>query len=923
MSKSQVLLNNYNADEALRVGDFTLLPINPKPPIITSHPHRNLAQSTYPSFFTPGATQQNAGGVPSGGPAPLISVFNKFYIRRGTALSWIMFVLDPSNINNPADTTNITYTWKRDGIPIYSLNRQNNGKGTPSVNYTEAEVTEELSGEYICEVSNEYGIVNTVPFVLDIINLDNHKSFFTNLINNGDGDGGLDNWIDLDGAFRTDIVSKETLTAADSTISDFSATTGSGATPPYPFRFNALSQNYLFYPVYYKLVQANPGFTDITNTIPTNPSDTPNGIEEWDWWFQTTAIPPVISNEDLNNYKSVQGFFPGPAWIDRYNNNTEAKSSAGYQTLLDELGLNAPNTSYFTRNNIKFGDPDPVTLQQSINITDAAPFIDNQVAGVDFITGQFFAYVGLAISKYIIRYTEKGVGKSINWYVKDITTYRRYLEGVANATRKITPDEGTSIEVVPVADDTIKIRLEYLDSVGNNIGLPVEVPTPTITDLWAAKEKVYFPLTLYPIFAFFNPANNPITVFGTKYTHTDALLPLMINETSSTDTDSQVAEINVQIAFIANSITNLTIFINLVDGWRATIQAYADLKAQADADKDSGITQDQLKAAEEAKQEAEERLAQVNQQTGQSNNDMYEPRKITRSQRIQQQARLEAQKEFIQSDPGKQIYAGTSALDPSRISSAALEPGLDRNAAFLMSRYGQGYTRNNRIYPDAVWEPIVNDFGDVFFEDAIKVPGVRYKALSDPGASAFFAVQNQTTIPRGTRLVRVSIIAQHSSEARTDTQAKAKGWQSDEIYNTLYNVGQNDPATNQAPPTSFPLYTYRNPRCGITKIKFQLIPNSETRSSKHITYELPPINNTVIGLATDMLSSDVMDTSQPGPFVYNLIMPEYPQTQPNNVEGDEESMNIKNEYEIFEKGPKTSQPNTQQPKNEIRTRDLE
>lgn len=916
MSNSQILLNNYNADEALRVGDFGMLPINPKPPIITSHPHRNLAQSTFTSFLATQGGAQNA----TGGPASLVSIFNRFYIRRGTALSWTMFVLDPSNINNPADTSNINYTWKRDGIPVYSLNRQNNGKGTPSVSFTEEEVTEELSGEYICEVSNEYGTATTSPFVLDIINLDTHKAFFANLVNNGDGDGGLDGWIDLNGSFHTSIINKETLASADSTIGEFNITTGSASTPPYPFRFNALSQNYLFYPTYYKLVKANPGFADITIPISTDASGTPNGAADWEFWLQTAAIPPIIANEDLNNYKSVQGFFPGPAWIDQYNNNIQAKGSAGYQTLTDELGIDSPSTSYFTRNNLKFGDQEEATLQQNVNVTDAAPFIDGQVAGVDFITGQFFAYVGLALSRYIIHYTEGGVKKSVNWYVKDITTYRRYLGGLAKAVTKITPDNGTDIEIEPVADDTIRIDLDFLDSVGNEIGLTVPVITPTVRDLWAAKEKSYFPLTLYPIFAFFNPANNPITVFGTKYTHTNALLPLMINEISNTDTNNQVADLDAQIGVKNTNIANLTNFLNIVDGWRAIIKAYTDLRAAADASTESGITQDELNEADLAAQVARGLLDTVieGDSQGRTNDQIYTARVASRSLQIKQKEELEAQRAFIQTGLGRQIYAGTSALSPSRITSAALEPGLDRNAAFLMSRYGQGYTRNGRIYPTEVWEPVVNTFGDVFYEDAIRVPGVRNKALFDPGVSAFFAVQSEPVIPRGTRLIRISVIAEHTSGVIEDTQAQAKGWQSDEIYTQLYNISPNDPATNEPTPTTNPHYAYRNPRCSITKVKFQLIPNSETRSEKHITYQLPFSENTVIGLARDLMLSDAMDTSQPGQFQYNLIMPQYPSTPPNNSDSKEETQMQKEQYEAIEKGPKTAPPNSQQPKNEIK-----
>jgi hypothetical protein len=917
MSKSQILLNNYNADEALRVGDFALLPINPKPPIITSHPHRNLVQSTYGTFLTAGVDQQ-ALGTPSLAPAPLVSVFNRFFIRKGTALSWTMFVLDPSNINNPADTSNITYTWKRDGIPIYMFNRLNNGKGTPSVDFKESDVTEELSGEYTCEVSNEYGIATTVPFILDIIDLDNHKSFFTNLVNNGDGDGGLDGWIDLDNAFRTQVVNKTSLAFADSTIGDFRVSTGSSDISPYPFTFNAPTQQALFYPTYFKLLKANPNLRDLTTPVSTNGIGTPNGLQDWEWWLQTAAIPTIIANEDFNNYNSVQGFFPGPAWIDRYNNNNQAKQSGGYQTLLDELRSDAPNSSYFTRNKIKFEDDEDVTLQQSVNITEASPFIDNQVAGVDFVTGQFFAYVGLAISKYTITYTEGGTKKIINWLVKDIITYRRHLEGIFGAVNKITPDFGTPIEITPVADDTIKVNLEFLDGVGNTIGRPIEVETPTIMDLWAAKEKVYFPLTLYPIFAFFNPASNPITVFDTTYTHTDALLPLMENAVNDVSMDSQVADLTTQIQTKAAGIDSYTTFLNAVDGWRNIVKSFKDLKAAADADANSGITQDELKDAEDAAKVAQGNLDAIIETLGISNDAAYSPRVQTREILRRQKASLEAQRDFIQSDIGKQIYAGTSGMDPSVISTETpLKNNLDRNAAFLLRRYGEGYIRQSRIIPSAIWEPITNENGDTWYMDLIKVPGVRYRGLWDPGASAFFAIQNQTVIPRGTRLVRINVIAQHKSKALKDTTPIINSWESAEIYNAIYNIDQNDPATGQTAPTSFPLYEYGNPRCGITKVKYQLIPNSETRSNKHVTYQLPPRENTVIGLATDLMYTDAVNTSQPGNFEYNLILPQYPAEQPNNTndKAKEEEANV--EYINVVKGPGVNQPNSKQPKDNL------
>ena len=47
MNQKEAKLSTPAADDALRVGDFQLLPKLARPPVITSHPSRNFNQTTW------------------------------------------------------------------------------------------------------------------------------------------------------------------------------------------------------------------------------------------------------------------------------------------------------------------------------------------------------------------------------------------------------------------------------------------------------------------------------------------------------------------------------------------------------------------------------------------------------------------------------------------------------------------------------------------------------------------------------------------------------------------------------------------------------------------------------------------------------------------------------------------------------------
>lgn len=884
MSKQNILLNTYPEDTALRVGDFRLLPVNPKAPVIQSHPISNFSQLTYTRAVADSQVEFR----------PVVPVFNVFTVLKNTAIQWRMYVIDPSNINNPADVSNITYVWKRNGNPIYELNRLNGRKGTPQVFLDEASVTAEVAGEYICEVSNDYGTVTTTPFIVEVLDVDNNSMMYTNLVVNGDGAGGLDGWLDVNGSYQARTLTTNEFAGLDSTIADFTVGTGSLELPSYPFNFSAFSQKNLFYPIYNKLLQAQPNFTNLDIDAQYNANGTPVGLTDYEWWNHTAAIPTVIANEDFAINNSPQGFFPGPAWIDRYNNNNSTAAKNTF-TLAEELDFTKNHLTYLTQTRLRFlgpGETSLKTLQQSIDVSTVSAAIDGKVAGLDSVTGQFFAYVGLAISRYQITYTENGVSKRANWYVTDLDNYRKYLRAELGGKFRIKPDQGTPIEITPYVDDKISINLKAYSESGQLIQT-IPIFTPNAEDLWATKEKAFLPLTLYPLFAFFEPNNNDVTVFDKKYTNTDALLPLF-NNTVSQQGDNAF---KVQVDQIKASIEEIKEFLDEKAIFQFRIEQARTLIIRSNLSY-SGISQETLQAAE---------------LTITANTALLEQWESLAPSRRQLLAEREAQ--LLNLEVQRDIFFGESALHPNRYAEASKTPGLDRNAAFFMSRYVSSFLRNGNIYPTEIWEPTTNDNGEIWYQDLLQGrDGNRYRALTDPGASAFFAVSARHTLLQSTRLVNIEVTMENTSPAITDPDPQAKGWSQDEIYNLLFNVGSTDPLTKRVTEKKYPLHKYREPRCAITKVKYQLHANGIDRPVNHITYVAPPEYNTILGAAKRQIFEQDSSTDQPGAFYYSFLRPQDLDEVPAPVLSKEEELTQSVLIDDIQKGVGTG---TQQPLSSV------
>ena len=751
MDKRNVEIKTVRPDGALRSGDFNLLPVNPQAPIITSHPLRNFSQLTWKSPKADGKEELKS----------VQPINDTYIIRKGTAVSWALYATDPSNVSNINDLSGLTFVWKRDGSPLYNFNRLNQGSGVSVITYTEEQSVEELTGEYVCEVSNEFGTTSTIPFTLRVVDLDNDNLLYKNLIQNGDGEGGDSGWTNTSGKVVSKFTEKSTEQNTQNTLSlhnFFPITTGSEYTKALPFRFTYTNSYNQFYNSYrqWNLIEPNLNNTE----IPTN-QITP--LPQQYRWISTRVRSNTIPNEDINDGDTAQSFFPGPNYLDKYNKNNIASRLYGAIPLKDEMDVKGRALTYFTRDRISFQEEESVDIKQTVDVSEVANLIDGQVGGVDYVTAQLFAYVGSALSRMKIRCTINGETVEYPWLVHDLTTYRRWLTEAGSATRDsnnaIVPDLGTAIEIVPIADDSVELDLSFIGE-SDNVLNTQNIKGPDAVDLWAIKEKVDFPLTLFPLFAFFKPNRNPIKVFNQTYTNTDALDGLFYHKSS---------KVNQSL--------------------------------------DEGSLQQLIN-------------------------------KLT-----------------------------------------------DRNAKFIAQRWGEYYNEYNRLAYNDLW---VKD-GE-FYQQLIPVT-LQKMTVTDKGSAAFFGIGKTVNIPKQTRSVEIKIKFNNSSPARLDSNPRGKGWNSSEIYNTLFQL-QPTLSPNKAPN---PLYEYGDPRCGVTKVKLQLIPNNDTTSEKHTTYTLPPARNTVAGIARNRVFQNVHNTAEPGPFQYTLIQPEPLQQNPTPARDLSGLINIANQ----------------------------
>jgi len=103
----------------------------------------------------------------------------------------------------------------------------------------------------------------------------------------------------------------------------------------------------------------------------------------------------------------------------------------------------------------------------------------------------------------------------------------------AQIQRSYFLEDRSKIEITPITADTTEVVLDFIDRSG--VVLKKEsIKGPSSLDIWAVKEKVFFPLTLYPLYTFLRPssfdANVSIRVLGQKYTTTNVLRPFFTRQ---------------------------------------------------------------------------------------------------------------------------------------------------------------------------------------------------------------------------------------------------------------------------------------------------------------------------------------------------------------------------------------------------------
>ena len=342
----------------------------------------------------------------------------------------------------------------------------------------------------------------------------------------------------------------------------------------------------------------------------------------------------------------------------------------------------------------------------------------------------------------------------------------------------------TDIEVQPKVYDKTRIELTYYNA--QNVAIKTEtINGPNEQDVWAIKEKVYFPLTLYPIY---QCLNTDVNFYGTTQSEIDKIpakykLPQLQNLAG---TDGTYVGGDCFITVFGQPYTRMRFLGGISDRVNQGIG--------------SGIFEKGINS-----------LATSSDNAGTTIYDTIDSSTLDTTQLIQ--GPYTPQKD-------KQINY-TEQWISSKVS--------DKNANFLMNNYdfaayGGAYPPNNTTF-NKKNSPIHKTFSN--------------NAVYDLGAAAMFGVGLTAIKPKSARSVQIKIIFEHTSDQINDTNPALKGWTKDEIYSNEFGQrNSNSVRTNR----------YGNPRCGITNIKYMISANNIEKVDKYPSYSIPPTQYTVLGL---------------------------------------------------------------------------
>ena len=706
-----VNLTSYNEENTRRAGSFLLAPSDSSTPLILNEPNNTFQQTSWIEGNSSGNIRYQSVIPSNSGEVKVV---------KNTSISFELSAIDLSAATDP-----LTYQWSKDGAQLYLYNKEENGRGLSKIEITNASV--QNSGTYVCKVINQYGSVESIPFTIVVVDPKKEIMLYRNLIVNSDGDGGLANW-----EGDSDIITSQFIKGGvgGNHLQAFGSFNFIGPIlfrpNPYDngqtlrqidfiperlsmeFHFSMLNNYGLFFKRFYDRYNNEPDFKNPNvYTIPSAPS-----------WPDSFHPPQIVQNEDLWESSNYAGFFPGLGWMDKYNRN---KRLIG---LLPEVENKSP--SYFTRDRIKFKKFDGksiIKFSQNINIAPVADMINGTVAGIAYITSQFFAYVGAGITGYKIKvitdagpivynYHIAGSEQLYDYYAKEDFRAQNvaYLLGqTKNKDIYVKLSANTPIEITPLVDDTTDITIDYLHADGRILKSET-IPGPRAKEVWAIKEKVYFPLTLHFLSQLTLNGDHPIKVFGQIYTYTNAI----------------------------NALFNRGV---------------------------EGLFND----------------------------------------------------------------GPTPKTDIDTI--------VDKNANFILKKYKIHIEATQPNTWWAGWNAGVEANGNANTSETNHQKTNR--TIIDKGAAAMFGVGRTIKVPTDTTSVKITVAFINTSEAANDQNPELKGWTKEEIYCNDFGKTQD---------TSRRTSEYGNPRCGITKMKFQLFDNNINISENHLTYNIPPANFTVLGM---------------------------------------------------------------------------
>ena len=695
---------NYNTE-------FRLFPKAQRTPVFNNTPTNAFKQYTWLSEYVDPTNYTLKNIIPSS---------NRIGMLEGTSFQINLPAADPSNLFDPTDDSKITYVWKRDGSTLFEYSGLNNLRGTSIITITSESCTRDVSGVYELEATNRYGTTISEPITIDVINRKYSPILYKNLIINGSGEQGTSEWV-----ADADITTKAFTLANRNQFSIPKEVYSIVYDGPYTEQFN-----FSIYPNETALSRWFTNLKDFSSSFDYGSKPSAG----YNRWIVKEFLPCLVPT-DGGTGRSQDSFFPSWDYIDTYN-----KNKALYQ-LQDVI---QQSKTYITRDKLKFtkyGGKAKSLVYQNIDLTNSAEIIDGEVYGVDSVVAHFFAYIGIGISNYTLKYVDSSTDAIVeeNTIPTNLFNYKvgslngkpallpvylneKNLKGIQSSfditqrdkyAKPIKIKENTTIAIEPVTYDQTDIRLDFINVNGDVISSEV-VPGPTERDIWAVKEKFYVPYHIGNLYSWFTDATNQeFTVYSQSYT--------TINAIRAVD-DSSFGTQDINAAWIKKYYYPL---LNLESDWdvaRTRGDLYA-IKNSQDAD------------AVGKKQEA------------------------------------------------------------------ILNYGFDES---FIERYG----------PTQV--PLWYDYTD------------GNKTQYDRGAAAFFGIQKDVVVPKGTRSIRVNIIFNHTSETIYDANPKLKNWTDQNIYLDYFTRAEN----------SDRLVEYGNPRCGVTAAHLSLHPNRVEISEDYNTYNI-------------------------------------------------------------------------------------